>query len=398
MNYSLNLNNNRANLGVISAEIIEKLRENSVNAERDRNVPVENIQLLAENGLLQVLQPASHGGLQTDLRTHVDVVSKVAEGCHATAWVLGVAHAHSWVMAHMSTEALDDVYADDSTQLIAAVIGPRGKAVKQTDGSYRLSGFWPFASGNAHAKWMLLGSKVFNSNGEQIDEGEMLVPLDKIQRLDDWHVAGLQGTGSNSVKCSDVAVPPHRFLSLHALMENETHNYKDPNAPSLYKSQAAPVFNMCIASSSTGVARTALDEFLKVVPGKPVMYSEHISHEWTPIQQAVGKAAAYIHAAELIMYRAADDIDNYANRGEKMPMELRGRLRMDLAMAPRMCRDAVQNLFSIGGAAGLSLKSPIQLAARNLQAITMHGALLEDACAEAYGRVLLGQEAGTPVI
>ena len=97
-----------------------------------------------------------------------------------------------------------------------------------------------------------------------------------------------------------------------------------------------------------------------------------------------------IHAAELIFYRAADDVDDHARRGEKMPMEMRGRIRMDIAMVPRLCRDAVNNLYTIGGAAGLSLKSPIQLAARNIQAANMHGFLLYDAGAEIYGRVLLG--------
>jgi len=385
-------------IGDIAASLIDELRENTVKAEQQRQVPAESIQLLVDNGLLQVLQPESCGGLELSMRAHLDVITNVAKGCHATAWVLGVAHAHSWLIGQMNTEAQNDVYGDDNNQLVAAVIGPRGKAIKQKDGSYILSGFWPFASGNAHAKWILLGTKVFDESGNQIDEGDLLLPTDDIERLDDWHVAGLQGTGSNSVKCTDVSVPAHRFVSLPSMMENETESYKDPNAPALYKSQAAPVFNLCIASSCTGVARSALDEFLRVVPGKPVMYTDHTSHEWTPVQQAVGEAASSIHTAELILYKVAHDIDEYARRGEKMPMELRARIRMDLANAPRMCRDAVQKLFTIGGAAGLSLKSPIQLAARNLQAITMHGALLADASAEIYGRVLLGGEPGTPVI
>jgi 3-hydroxy-9,10-secoandrosta-1,3,5(10)-triene-9,17-dione monooxygenase len=99
-----------------------------------------------------------------------------------------------------------------------------------------------------------------------------------------------------------------------------------------------------------------------------------------------------------LVYRIADDIDDYAQRGEKMPMTLRGRIRADMALIPKMCRDAVQDLLTIGGAAGLSLKSPIQRASRNLQATCMHGFLLYDAGMEIYGRVLLGQDPGTPLI
>jgi len=129
-----------------------------------------------------------------------------------------------------------------------------------------------------------------------------------------------------------------------------------------------------------------------------VMYTAHVSHEWSALQIAVGEAAAMIHAAELVFYKAADDVDDYARRGEKMPMDLRARIRMDITMVPKLCRDAAFKLLTIGGAAGLSLKSPIQLNARNLQATSMHGFLLYDAGAEIYGRVLLGLDPGTPIL
>ncbi len=198
------------------------------------------------------------------------------------------------------------------------MIGARGKAVRKADGTYSLNGFWPFASGNSASNWLLLGTEVFNEDGVKLDEGDLLVPASDVERLDDWHVAGLQGTGSNSIRCANVVVPAHRYLSLSALLENNTPAYNDPAGPALYKSQAGPVLGMCIASSATGVARGALEEFLKVVPGKKVSYTGYVSHEWMPLQIALGEAAAMINAAELVIYRAADDVDEYAARGEKM--------------------------------------------------------------------------------
>ena len=378
--------------------LIPDFQKLAARAEELRRVPDESVDLLKSSGLLQILQPAACGGRQLTMRAHVDAMATVARGCNASAWVLGVYHAHSWMLGHMSPQAQQDVYGANPDQAVAAVIGPRGKAVRKSDGTYVLSGFWPFGSGNAASEWLLLGCEVFDEAGDKLDDGDLLVPVADVVVLDDWHVAGLQGTGSSSIKCADVVVPAHRFLSLSALLENQTAPYADPDAPTLYKSQAGPVLGLCIASSATGVARGALDEFLKVVPGKKVMYTNHVSHEWGPLQKALGEAAAMIHAAELIIYRVADDIDDYAARGEKMPMSLRGRIRMDIAMAPRLCRDAVEKLYTIGGAAGLSLKSPIQRAARNLQAANMHGFLLYDSGAEIYGRILLGVDSGTVVI
>ncbi|MFC3075519.1 acyl-CoA dehydrogenase family protein [Shinella pollutisoli] len=382
----------------VAESLVPVFSERALQTDRDRKVPAENIKLLHDSGLLGIFRARRWGGSELSMRAHVDAVATVARGCQATAWVLGVYHAHDYIIGHMAEKAQAEIYSTGEIQAVAAVIGPRGRAVRQADGSYILNGFWPFVSGNSASHWLLLGAEVFDEAGNKLDEGDLAVPVGDVEAIDDWHVAGLQGTGSNSVKCTNVPVPAHRFVSLPAILENQTPVFAQPDAPAIYKCQGGPALGMYIATSALGAARRALEEFLKVVPGKKVMYTSHISHEWSALQIAVGEAASMINAAELIFYRAADDVDDHARRGEKMPMEMRGRIRMDITTVPRLCRDAVHKLYTIGGAAGLSLKSPIQLNARNLQAASMHGFLLHDAGAEIYGRVLLGVDPGTGVI
>jgi 3-hydroxy-9,10-secoandrosta-1,3,5(10)-triene-9,17-dione monooxygenase len=382
----------------IAESLIPELRSREMQTEKDRKVPSDNIRLLADSGLLGIFRARKWGGSQLSMRAHVDAVSTVARGCAASAWVLGVYHAHDYIIGHMSDEAQQEIYTTGDVQAVAAVIGPRGKAIRRADGTYLLNGFWPFASGNSAAHWLLLGAEVFDEAGNKLDEADFAVPTGDVERLDDWHVAGLQGTGSNSVRVKDAVVPAHRVVSLPALLENQTAAFARADAPVVHKCQAGPALGMFIATSALGAARRSLEEFLKVVPGKRVMYTAHVSHEWSALQIALGEAASLIEAAELIFYRCADDVDVYARRGEKMPMTLRARIRMDITTVPKMCRDAVQKLLTMGGAAGLSLKSAIQLNFRNLQATTMHGLLLEEAGAEIYGRVLLGLDPGTPIL
>ncbi len=382
----------------VALSIVPELRTREIQTEADRKVPAANIKLLADTGLLGVLRPRKWGGEELSMRAHVDAVATVAEGCQATAWVLGVYHAHDYIIGHMSPKVQEEIYSTNPPQAVAAVIGPRGKAVKQDDGSYVLNGFWPFASGNAASDWMLLGGEVFDKNDNPIDAGDFAVPMSDIQRLDDWHVAGLQGTGSNSVKVTDARVPAHRFISLPALLENQTAAFADPKTPAVHKSQAGPVLGMFIATSTLGAARRNIEEFKKVVPGKIVQYTGNLSHEWSALQIKLAEADTKLRMAELLFYKAADDVDDYARRGEKMPVELRARYRMDIAMVPRLCREAVNELYTIGGAAGLSLKSPIQLNTRNIQAANMHGLLLYEGGAEIYGRALLGVDVGTPIL
>lgn len=382
----------------IAQALVPELRKTEFQTEADRKVPAENIRLLNDSGLLGIFRAKKWGGSELSMRAHVDAVSTVAEGCGATAWVLGVYHAHDYIIGHLPEQAQQEIYTTGRVAAVAAVIGPRGKAVRQADGSFVLNGFWPFASGNAASDWLLLGAEIFDVDGTKLDEADLAVPMADVVQIDDWKVAGLQGTGSNSVKAVDVKVPAHRYVSLPALLENQTGAWAKADTPAIYKCQAGPALGMYICTSALGAARRSLEEFLRVVPGKKVMYTAHISHEWSALQVAVGEAAAMIHAAELILYKMADDVDYWARRGEKMPMDLRGRIRMEITVVPQMCRDAVHKLLTIGGAAGLSTKSPIQLNWRNLQAASMHGFLLQGAGAEIYGRVLLGVDPGTPII
>ena len=214
---------------------------------------------------------------------------------------------------------------------------------------------------------------------------------------DDWFVAGLQGTGSCSLAVEDLAVPAHRSLSLDALIARTLPGHVDASAPVLSRSEPVPVLAIALCGAALGTARTALAEFIRTIPGKKLMYTAHIAHEWIPNQVVLGRAAALIHAAELVLYRIADDIDDHARRHEPMSQELRGRLRVDCSLAVRFCLDAVDQLYMNGGASGLALASPLQRAARDLRAMNMHGLLLLETSAEIYGRILLGLQSNSTI-
>ena len=127
-------------------------------------------------------------------------------------------------------------------------------------------------------------------------------------------------------------------------------------------------------------------------------YTDHVQTEWPPTQMNTANAATRIDAAELLLYRSADTIDNYAVQDTSMPVLERARVRMDCAQAVRFCLEAVDMLFINGGASGLARDKLLQRASRDLHAINMHGLLLLDVNAEAYGRILLGLEPNSPLI
>jgi 3-hydroxy-9,10-secoandrosta-1,3,5(10)-triene-9,17-dione monooxygenase len=384
-------------LKVRARALAADLKRLAPEAEKLRRLPRESVELVRRAGLFRTIQPKNCGGYALSMRAHVDVVSTIGEGCGATGWVLGVCQAHSWMLGHFPKAAQEDVYGQEPNTIVSAVIGPRGRAVKQRDGSFVLNGVWPFGSGCEHSQWLLLGSEIYDADGSMIDEAALLVPTREIEIRDDWYTAGLQGTGSNTLVAKDILVPAHRALSLPSWLEGQSSSFDVGDDAWLTRAQAVPVLGLCISTAALGVARDALAEFRRIVPGKKIAYTSHIADDWIPTQTALGHAAAMIHAAELVLYRAADDIDAEAKANRRMSVEMRARIRMDCSYAVRVLMEAVDKLFVNSGASGLSLKGSIQRAARDLHAINMHALLLFDASAEIYGRVLLGKGSNSPI-
>ncbi|MGY9000281.1 MAG: acyl-CoA dehydrogenase family protein [Rhodospirillales bacterium] len=379
---------------LIASELKSRVRE----TETARRLPIENMERICDEGLLTVIQSKNCGGHELSMRAHLDVLSAIAEGCSATAWVLGVMHAHSWLLAHFPQQAQEDVYGSNSNTMVSAVIGPRGKAILKADGSYVLNGFWPFGSGCQLSKWLLLGAEVFDEKGEFLDLADLLIPTSDAKIQDDWYVAAFQGTGSNSLIVENLKIPSHRYLSLMGLLNHDTPGITDEYTGWLHKAEPVPVLAIALCGGAIGLGRAAKKQFLENIQGKKVIYTDHIQTEWASTHITLGKAASQIDAGELLIYRAADDTDRLAKFGQRMSMEMRGRIRMDCSHGVRLILDGANELYISGGASGLALKNPMQQISRDLHATNMHGLLLMEPSAEVYGRILLGLEPNTIII
>ena len=283
--------------------LIPELRERAEATAAARRVPPENIRALQAAGSLKTVQARRNGGYGLGMHAHLDTISSIAEGCGSTAWVSGVVHAHSWLLSHFPAQGQDDVYGADPDSVVAAVIGPRvGRRRGTPTASHTLSGFWPFASGNENAAWLLLGAVVRDESGAVIDEGDFAVPSASIERKDDWFVNGLTGTGSCSVSVENLDVPAHRYLSLPGLIMGNS-----PGA-SLHEGWAqrcapVPVLALALTGGAIGIARQALRDFPALVKGKTIAYTadDQWMHPLTHMQAA--EAAMCIHEGTLVLYQ-----------------------------------------------------------------------------------------------
>ena len=153
---------------------------------------------MQQAGFFRVLQPRRWGGYEMDLHTFYDIQLALAEGDMSTAWIFGVLGVHPWFMALLDDRAAQEVWGADTSTLICSSLMPAGKA-SVTDGGFRLSGHWRYASGCEHCDWALLGALVDLGHGGRARGAHLPGAAQGLP--DRRHLAGRRPAGHRQHRC-----------------------------------------------------------------------------------------------------------------------------------------------------------------------------------------------------
>jgi alkylation response protein AidB-like acyl-CoA dehydrogenase len=232
--------------------------------EAAREVAPEVVDAMVQSGIFKMLLPRSIGGAELDPLTYTAVLEILAQGDGSPAWCLGQNSGCSMTAPYLSHEMALEVFGGSRGILAwGPEIPGAGKCVA-TDGGYRATGRWGFATGSRHASWIGAHCPVFEkdgsprmgANGRQITR-TMLVPRSEVTIIDNWHVLGLRGTGSDSYELKDHFVPDART----AMRDNDAERRE--TGP-LYQFTSGMIYAMSFSHVSLGIARGAYDAFIEI--------------------------------------------------------------------------------------------------------------------------------------
>jgi 3-hydroxy-9,10-secoandrosta-1,3,5(10)-triene-9,17-dione monooxygenase len=374
-----------------------KLKARAAIAEASRCIPNETLAELHASGLMRVLQPRRVGGSELPWVSLIDIGSGLAEACASTAWNWVNYAVHHWMLAFWPVATQDEIWSADPDMLIASsVVFPAGKARRVSDG-YRLSGRWPFSSGVNQSLWNMLGGIV--QDGERPGEYRIfLLPRDDYRIIDNWHVMGLRGTGSNDVEASDVFVPEARTLSIDATRGGANHPGAAVNTGAIFRIPIFATFPYMLTGVALGVAQGAYDDFLAGMQNRVARYSGKNLADMTAIQVKIAEAASCIDTARTIMRAHCEEAQDFADRNEVPDLATKVRWRRDGAFTAGLCERAVDVLFKCGGGGALFDDHPSQRAFRDVHAATAHISMIWEPQATTFGRVALGLPSDNPTL
>jgi alkylation response protein AidB-like acyl-CoA dehydrogenase len=217
------------------------------------------------------------------------------------------------------------------------------------------------------------------------------MPIADVRIEDTWFMAGMKGTGSNTIVAQDAFVPEHRFLPYPQAFSGVYRTEHTDEA--VYRAAFVPVTVLILAGAQLGAARAALEYVIARAPTRGITHTTFSTQrESAGFQMLVAEAAMRIDTALLHGLRAADDLDEAANQNRQLDLTARARVRMDTALVAKYCREAIELLVQAHGTSSLADSNRLQRLWRDVHVASHHAITEWQVNLEVYGKALLGVE------
>ena len=371
--------------------IAPMLAANCAEDDQMRRLTDRTWKLLLDGGFVRALQPARFGGGEVALVEFVDAIIEISRVSPSAGWVAGVIGVHPWQLALFDDKAQRELWDEDPTTMHSSSYNPTGKAEK-VSGGYQLSGRWSFSSGCDHCRGVMLGALCGSREvaGNQVrDFRSFLLMRDQYRIDDNWHVAGLKGTGSKDIVVEEALVPEYRTQSHLDYALNLPLPGHEVNQGPLYRLPWSVVFNMAIAVSALGSARGFIDAWIMATRDRKLSSGGRAADD-ALIQDRIANATWYLDASITRVRADAIELWRMAEAREPASMQNRAQMRWNMNRGCELVGHAVADLFRAASGRSIFLNDPIQRRFQDLQAALAHAYLTPDPLSRAVGGMILG--------
>ena len=341
-------------------------------------------QAFKQAGFYRILQPRMFGGYTFDFPTLQRVIIEISRGHPGSAWCFTLAASHVMVVgAHFPEEVQRELFGPDGDFRAPHRAAPSGTFTR-ADGGYVVSGRWSYSSGVPVATHFI-GSGFIEGPDGKPKGANFIVPRASIEIIHDWGGGaslGMEGSGSNTVKLTEVFVPDRHFFTDDILISSEGFG---PNGPPgvrlhgnpMYLGAVGGAYQSTFSAIYVGAARAALDEYEETARTTGAFRKPGMKRsEDYESQQPFGHALALTDAAEAItlsigqqfMQQCQDWSDTGRHITARDTMKLWGMARRAALMA---C-EAIETLFHASPVKAANRGQKLQRYFRDAQMYRIH--------------------------
>jgi len=357
--------------------------------DRRRELTQEVVDALAGQDLLRMLLPKNMGGQEVNLVDYAKACEALAWADASTAWFVNQSNVSmATSAASMPHDAAAKMFEGPYAGLAWGARHDKSKAIR-VDGGYRLTGTWSFASGGRHTRLLGAHSAVQNPDGTphirygRPDDRSFVFLRSQAKIIDDWHVLGLRGTGSDSYSVEDLFIP-----DAHAPARDIADERREKGP--LYPIGSTLLYASGFCSVTIGIARRMLDSYVTVAKGRHSRASPTAMANNQAIHREMAILEARLSATRAFLHEAAGQVYDASARGT-LDVDLRVRLRLATTWGMNEATDVSIACYRGAGTMAISEKAPFERRFRDAMSASQH---LQGMWphAEMVGRHLIGAE------
>ena len=366
------------------APLITAAREEG---EARRCTPPRVVEALAAAGLLQMFLPHAIGGRELPPLAAFRAIEEVSKADGSVGWCTMIATVLSLFTGWLDANVARAMVGTPADLRAAGSLRPQGEA-RETNGGYRVSGRWNFASGVTYADWLYCTCRVMDGSSPRMTAAG--VPLTRaawipasVARIDDtWSVVGLRGTGSHDFIVDNVFVE-----------ERHMSSFADPplERGRLYNPRTFFVTLWVVtAANALGIARGAIDTFIDLA-GRSSTSSPLPLRDRPAVQSRVAEAEAILSAARAFVL---DTVGTVWDGGVDPSLAI-AKARLAITHGMHEAVRAVDLVFHAAGTNAIYSSNPLERHFRDIHVVVQHNAAFAVHYGSA-GKVLLGLRPSDP--
>ena len=332
---------------VIAKALAREFARDAVERDRERRLPLAEIERASQSGLWAITIPREYGGAGVSAKTLAEVTAILSE---TDSNIGQIPQNHYYMVEALRLSGSEEqkshyfqrVLDGDRLGNAFTEIGTKTNVDYQTrflerDGKVLLNGQKFYATGSLFAHILVVVAKDAHDR-VHIVFVERATP--GVQLIDDWTSFGQRSTGSGTVTLDDVEITPFQIVDHQGLFDAPT--------------PMGPLAQIIHAAVQVGVARGAFDETVRYVRAHARPFFElDVAHGYEDPHtiHAAGDVAIRVHAANALLRRAGEYLDRAtAHPTEDSVAQASIAVAEAKALGTEAAKLAADKLIELGGA------------------------------------------------
>ena len=377
------------------AKLKDIIAEAGDKAQEIRKIPMDCIDALIDEGFFRFTLPPELGGENASSMETIEVLEAITAIDASVGWnVMLGSEINAMAAGGMDKDVAKEIYIDNPRVVMCGGGGPGSvpaRAEPQSDGSILVWGESTFISGCHNSDWCFMPAPIVEPGQDPMQADPTTIQMrfmhrDEWEILDTWDVAGIRGSGSDTVRADGARVRPE-----HANVDLVT-------MPPHYDN---PVFRIPVplrlsynkVAISLGVARGALDAFVELANNKVPLLSPSKLKDRPIAQYRLAECEGKYRAARAYVMEAMAEVEDELNKGAPTPGAWTTQnARLACIWAGEACMQVVDTLHTVAGTSAAYMKNPLERKLRDGHGAASHRWISASLYPD-LGSILMGNDA-----